>query len=78
MPTGRILNAYQPAKGHVQFLLDNNNFGNPVDLHNLKKLESLRLALAQAKILKIDHTGELYTFQNRQANQLSRPMSCME
>lgn len=73
-----ILKAHDPQTGTVQFLLDNKNFSNPFELINIKKLGQFKTALQSAKMIKIFHASKLYSFENGQAELLSKPVTCKE
>ena len=73
-----ILNAYNEQAGPIQFLLDNQNFGNPFQLSHQQKMAAFKTTLQKAKVIKIFNAGKLYTFQNGHAELLNRPVSCTQ
>ena len=73
-----ILKAHDPQAGSVQFLLDNKNYGNPFELVNLKNYPNFKTALKKAKTIKIFNASKLYTFENGQADQLDKQVTCKE
>lgn len=73
-----ILKAHDPQAGSVQFLLDNKNYGNPFELVNLKNYPNFKIALKKAKTIKIFNASKLYTFENGQADQLDKQVTCKE
>lgn len=73
-----LLKAYDPNAGQIQFLLDNQNYGNPFNVHTDELLKRFQAAIAQAKVIKIFNASRLYTFQNGNADLLSKPVSCQE
>lgn len=73
-----ILKAHDPQAGAIQFLLDNKNYGNPFELINLKNYPNFKTAIKKAKIIKIFNASKLYTFENGQAEQLDKQVTCKE
>lgn len=73
-----LLKAHDAQTGQVQFLIDNNNYGNPFDLVNAKKIPTFKTALSKAKVIKIFNNSKLYTFTNGHAELLSKPVTCKE
>ena len=71
-----ILNADAKQAEPIQFLLDNQNFGNPFQLSHQQKMAAFKTTLHKAKAIKIFNAGKLYTFQNGHAELLTRPVSC--
>lgn len=73
-----ILKAHDPQAGTVQFLLDNKNYSNPFELANIRNLKQFKTAIQNAKVIKIFNASKLYTFENGQANLLTKPVTCKE
>ena len=73
-----ILKAHDPQAGTIQFLLDNKNYGNPFELVNLKNYPTFKTAIKKAKTIKIFNAAKLYTFENGQADQLDKQVTCKE
>lgn len=73
-----LLKAYDPNAGQIQFLLDNQNYGNPFNLHTDEPLKRFQTAITQAKVIKIFNASRLYSFQNGNAKLLSKPVSCQD
>ena len=73
-----ILTAHDSQAGAIQFLIDNQNYGNPFDLVNIKKIDSFKAVLKKAKVIKIFNASTLYTFSNGQPDLLDKPVSCKE
>lgn len=73
-----ILEAYGQNTGQIQFLLDNKNYANPFDPYQRQALSRFQQSIATAKVIKIFNAGKLYTFQNKNAELLTKPTSCRE
>jgi len=73
-----LLKAHDAQAGQIQFLVDNQNFGNPFDLVNAKKMPTFKTALKKGKVIKIFNNSKLYTFENAHAELLSKPVTCKE
>lgn len=71
-----LLKAHDPQAGQIQFLVDNQNFGNPFDLVNAKKMPAFKTALKKGKVIKIFNNSKLYIFNNGHAELLSKPVTC--
>ncbi len=71
-----ILKSNDPQSGSIQVLLDNKNYSNPFDTVNLKKLDTFKVALKKAKVIKVFNASTLYTFENGKAELLDKPVSC--
>lgn len=73
-----ILKAHDPQAGSIQFLLDNKNYSNPFELAQLKNYPNFKTAIKKAKVIKIFNASTLYTFENGQADQLDKQVTCKE
>lgn len=65
-----------PQAAAIQVLLDNKNYSNPFDMVNAKKLDTFKINLKKAKVIKIFSASKLYTFENGKAELLDKPVSC--